>query len=55
MELKSAGTWRYGYGNWTNRLTITRESIEPIIDQFDTSLKGKTLKILTALVNILRN
>lgn len=52
FELKSVGTWKYGIGNWTNRLTIKREAIESIVDRSDISLKGKTLYILTALVNL---
>lgn len=53
FELKSAGTWKYDIGNWTNRLTIKRETVEPYIDPSDSSLKGKSLKILTALVSTL--
>lgn len=50
MDLQPAGTWKHGFGNWTNRLTINRVGSDSNIDEFDTSLKGKSLQILTAVV-----
>lgn len=52
LELKPVGTWKYGFGNWTDRLRIEREIPEIIVDHSDTSLEGRFLKVLTALVNI---
>lgn len=49
FELKTVGTWQYGFGNWTDRLKIQRESIKPNAEQIDTSLQGKSIKVLTAL------
>lgn len=51
IDLQPAAIWKHGFGNWTNRLTIQRVSLESDSDQPDTSLKGKSLSILTALVN----
>lgn len=50
LELKTIGRWQYGFGNWTDRLKIQRKKVELVEDHSDTSLQGKSLKILTALV-----
>lgn len=51
LELKTVGTWKYGFGNWTNRFNMKRP--ESIADDDDNKspLEGKVLKVLTALVN----
>lgn len=49
-DLQSVGLWKHGFGNWTNRLTINRVNMASDIDESDTSLKGKSLQILTAVV-----
>lgn len=50
IDLQSVGAWKQGFGNWTNRLSINRKSVESTDDTLDTSLKGKSLDIITALV-----
>lgn len=51
-EMKTVGTWRYGFGSWTDRFKIEREA-PPVIEEKDPDkpLKGKFLKVLTLLVN----
>lgn len=50
IDLQPAGIWKHGFGNWSNRLTINRASMESNVDESDISLKGKSLQILTAVV-----
>lgn len=51
-ELKLIGTWTYGIANPDYRLRMFREVVEPMKnDIIDTSLKNKTLNVITALVN----
>lgn len=51
-ELKTVGTWRYGFGSWTDRFKIERQP-QPMDEKHgdENQLKGKVLKVLTALVN----
>lgn len=53
-ELKFVGTWMYGIAeNPDHRLRMFRAAVKPVkTDILETSLKNKTLNVITALVTL---